>query len=206
VFLYNLSSVPPIIPPVLLFNQGKITSRMYFGDLLNELGLSGEAVEIGTYRGEFAHMLLVTWQGKLHCVDPWESGYDEIDPASASDMDEAYRVCMNKLRKYGNRVNILRMTSVEAAKQFHKESLSFAYIDGCHQVASVTQDLTLWWDRLKKGGILAGHDIVCPGELEGGWGRMIQLPVFLHAQMHHVTIYLVPERDGLPWSYYMVKP
>jgi hypothetical protein len=161
---------------------------------------------IGTYEGDFADMLMVTWKGrKLYCVDPWQPGYDNMDPASSADMVEVEAKARKKLDKYGKTVHILKETSAEAASQFDEGQLDFVYLDGRHQTDSMAQDLSLWWPKLRSGGILAGHDIVCPGEKGGGWGAFIQLPIFLHARMNKVIIYLVPESEGKPWSYYMVK-
>ena len=40
------------------------------------------------------------------------------------------------------------------------ESLDFVYIDARHDRASVEEDMRLWWPKIRKHGILAGHDYV----------------------------------------------
>jgi hypothetical protein len=49
---------------------------------------------------------------------------------------------------------------MEAAEMFRDESLDFVYIDGNHQFKYVAEDLATWSSKLKKGGILAGHDYI----------------------------------------------
>ena len=52
----------------------KLINRDRFPAWLNENGLTGNGVEIGTYRGEYAEHLLTHWNGaRLMCVDPWAS-------------------------------------------------------------------------------------------------------------------------------------
>jgi tRNA(Arg) A34 adenosine deaminase TadA len=43
---------------------------------------------------------------------------------------------------------------------FAEESLDFIYIDANHKYEFVLQDLKLWFPKLRKGGIFAGHDFL----------------------------------------------
>ena len=57
------------------------------------------------------------------------------------------------------------MYSTEAAKKFENESFDFAYIDA-HQV-----DLESYWQLIRPGGIMAGHDYNSNDEIRGQhWG------------------------------------
>jgi len=72
-------SESPAANNFLRFPAVVIPSRDDFGEYLNRLGLTGEGVEIGTLRGEFAVKLLQKWKGRrLHCVDPWRSMQDDV--------------------------------------------------------------------------------------------------------------------------------
>ena len=51
------------------------------------------------------------------------------------------------------------MTSVEASKLYENESLDFVFIDACHEYSCVKEDIIAWYPKIKKGGVLAGHDI-----------------------------------------------
>jgi hypothetical protein len=55
-------------------------------------------------------------------------------------------------------VEVLRTTSREAAKHFTDQSLDFAYIDGDHRYAAVSEDIRLYWPKIKPGGLLIGDD------------------------------------------------
>jgi hypothetical protein len=39
-----------------------------------------------------------------------------------------------------------------------KESCDFVYIDGNHSYSHVKEDLRLWFPKVKRGGVFAGHD------------------------------------------------
>lgn len=186
--------------------QSPCWERARLGELLTERGLVGTAVEVGSYRGQFAEQLLERWEGRLVCVDPWKAGYDSGDPTSEADMEDALEACLVRLRPYSHRCRILRMTSLDATRRFPPESLDLVYLDGCHQYVSVCSDLVEWWPKLRSGGLLGGHDIVCPWEPEGGWGRFVQPAVFEFSQRVGVTIHLITEPAGAPWSFYLEKP
>jgi predicted O-methyltransferase YrrM len=44
------------------------------------------------------------------------------------------------------------------AKEFEDESLDFVFIDGNHAYEWVVQDIALWSKKVRKGGIIYGHD------------------------------------------------
>lgn len=47
---------------------------------------------------------------------------------------------------------------MEALAQFPDRSLDFVYIDGNHKYGHVAMDLTEWSQKIKKGGVISGHD------------------------------------------------
>jgi hypothetical protein len=48
------------------------------------------------------------------------------------------------------------------------ESLVFVFIDAKHDRSSVSQDIKLWWKKVRRGGFLSGHDYnhAFPGVVE----------------------------------------
>ena len=55
----------------------------------------------------------------------------------------------------------MQMTSSEAFNNLSNASIDFIYIDGNHVYEFIKEDLS-YWDKVKKGGILSGHDIWIP--------------------------------------------
>lgn len=189
-----------------MLHLAPFVGRNSFPTLLHERSLIGFAVEVGTHRGEFAEALLSTWQGeRLYCVDPYLSGYNDKDPVSHSNRDDDYLEAMRVLQPFHRRVSMVRMTSLEAARDFGKGSLDFVYIDGNHDFEYVNDDIYAWWPKLRFGGVLAGHDFLCPGEINGGWGQYVQRAVLGFTSKKGIDVHLVLEEDGSPWSFYMLK-
>jgi hypothetical protein len=151
---------------------GILAHRRELPTLLNERGLLGSAVEIGVAKGAFSEHILTLWRGAhLLSVDPWRAAPPDeyVDRANRSqeEHDEAYERTKQRLAQFGERSSVWRMTSIEAASRIPPGSLDFAYLDGRHDYESVKEDLELWYDKLRPGGIFAGHDY-CDGVLPQG--------------------------------------
>jgi predicted O-methyltransferase YrrM len=189
-------------------------TRDDFGTFLNEAGLTGLGVEIGTHRGDFADQLLSQWKGTLYCVDPWSvpEGYEDqakiLAEVWATDGNRQHDrdFCEYRLKKYGSRVTLVEKVSVEGAKLFKENTLDFVYIDGDHRREMVYKDLETWLPLIKPSGILAGHDFLNIGEPEGGCSVGIQSALLPFAREHKLTIHMVTAEGTLPWSYYLQKP
>jgi len=52
----------------------------------------------------------------------------------------------------------LQITSEKASLLFDDETLDFVFIDASHVYDEVTKDINCWYPKIKKGGIIAGHD------------------------------------------------
>jgi hypothetical protein len=52
----------------------------------------------------------------------------------------------------------LRLTSVEASKRFKDNSIDLIFIDADHAYESIREDIQSWLPKVKKGGIICGHD------------------------------------------------
>lgn len=197
--LSKYSTLPS--PPFLLSFAG----RPNFANLLNERGLNGAGVEIGTHQGVFAEQLLNRWKHtKFYCVDPWDDnldGYQDRLAHAQPTREQDYTIAYRRLARFG--VGMLRMTSNEAAKVVNVP-LDFVYIDGNHQESYFRQDVELWWPKLRSGGILAGHDIEFSGrnnkQTEYHWRAGIEKVLVEKFGL----IYLVYE-PGTPWSWYVIK-
>ena len=188
--------------------------RDKLGEFLNTRGLTNYGVEIGTHRGEFAEVLLNDWTGKLTCIDPWdhlpEYAYQEQFLDSSDGNREADYICArDRLARFEDRANLLKMTSEQASTMYNSDAFDFVYVDGNHATPHVLHDLELWWPKLGPGGIIAGHDIIMPGWSRGDlWEHDVQNAVFQFASSRQLIVWLIPENEDnhRPWSYYMEKP
>jgi hypothetical protein len=141
--------------------QTDAASRADFGYFLNELKLVGVGVEVGVFRGEFAQMLLRSWRGSLLIlVDPWKHlpNYFDSWNLTNDEMEANYRSTIARLAPHSNRIRILRLMSHEAALNVDDDSCDFIYIDANHAYEAVSADLRTWYPKLRRGGLMAGHD------------------------------------------------
>ncbi len=62
--------------------------------------------------------------------------------------------------KLENTISPLQITSDKASLLFDDETLDFVFIDASHVYDEVTRDISCWYPKVKKGGIIAGHDFI----------------------------------------------
>lgn len=113
--------------------------------------------EIGTSKGGFAQVFGKAGL-KLYCIDPWIAYEDYYGSKEEHQkrFDQQYEDCKKLLAPYD--CPIIKKTSMEALADFADESLDFVYIDGNHDFMYVAEDLFMWSKKIKKGGVISGHD------------------------------------------------
>jgi SAM-dependent methyltransferase len=124
--------------------------------LFKELGYK-KGVEIGVYKGNFSEVLCRLIPSlDLTSVDAWlvYKGYKDY---GVRDLEtEAYNLAVERSKKYG--FKIIKAWSQDAVNSFEDESLDFVFIDGNHDFKHVVEDVDAWSKKVRKGGIVAGHD------------------------------------------------
>lgn len=142
----------------MLFSQRGINTRETLPNLLNDLNLTGWGAEIGVWEGYFSEVILKESKlSLLFSIDAWSAQYIK-DKWSQNQIDEAYKTAINRLLPFRERSICLRATSILASQLIPNESLDFVFIDALHTYDAVRQDLTIWWDKVKSGGVFSGHD------------------------------------------------
>lgn len=137
-------------------------SRDELPEFFKELGFK-VGVEIG-----------VSWGGNIvgYCqagltiygVDPWQNSEDNIyrkiisiEGKHGKTIDDVHQYAIERTAPYPN-CTLIKKTSLEALADFPKRSLDFVYIDANHAFGYIAMDLMKWADKVKHGGIIAGHD------------------------------------------------
>ena len=72
------------------------------------------------------------------------------------------RTTYNTARKVNNTadIEVCRNFSTACAPLYPDGSFDFVYVDARHDYASAMEDIRAWWPKVRRGGILAGHDYV----------------------------------------------
>ena len=152
---YELPGLPmnPESKPVVLpsFNY-----RNDLGLYLNQLGLTGHGVEMGVFQCAFSKQIMKHWKGeKLYLVDIAFDQRHEIP-----------------------KTEFIEKPSMEAHHDFEDASLDFVYIDGAHDFHSITDDLEVWYEKVKPGGLFCGHDYINSYDLDVTGHQPVPLDVW----------------------------
>jgi len=142
--------------------------RLYYQRSFDDLLLTGidlVGAEIGVYRGAHAKEMLEKLDIKtLYLIDPWKD-YDEYGdlPIIKEHLPKAYKTAkFEMLKHYEDRLIWLKEHSSEAVKKFEDNSFDFVYIDGNHCYEYVKEDIELWYPKVKRDGVIGGHDYHLP--------------------------------------------
>lgn len=131
---------------------------------------SGRAVEVGVYMGRSLSYLAIKLKEyrksvELTGVDYWDNAAVGNEPERSKTValarsfgGDLYRTFLDNVARLSLDLRHIRANSTEAVKQFADQSLDFVFIDADHRFEAVSADICAWLPKVKRGGILAGHD------------------------------------------------
>jgi predicted O-methyltransferase YrrM len=119
-------------------------------------------VEIGSWMGRSTSFMAVEIINsnkniKFDCVDTWEGSPEHLENLQVK-QNILFDTFLDNIKPVNHVVNPVRLTSTEASKLYADNSLDFVFIDANHSYEFVKDDINAWYPKVKKGGILAGHD------------------------------------------------
>lgn len=135
-------------------------SRRDLPGLFKDLGFK-KGVEIGVSWGE--NIVDYCEAGlEIYGIDPWQDSRDNtykkiVSIKGGRTIDEVYEIAKGRTKDYPN-CHLIKKLSMDALDDFPDRSLDFVYIDGNHGFGYVAMDLEQWSRKVRKGGIIAGHD------------------------------------------------
>lgn len=146
------------------FGEDWFTFRKLYTDVVASFPSGSTFVEIGSWKGKSTSFMAVEIinSGKkidFYCVDTFEGSVEHKDNPELPFLYDIFKDNMKPVEGY---YTDMRMTSMEAVKKFQDESIDFVFIDGSHEYEDIKNDIVSWLPKVKKGGILAGHDYYFP--------------------------------------------
>lgn len=122
---------------------------------------TGNAVEVGVWRGEFSAHNLRFWTGNYFMVDLWEFRKDGTADKNMDDQkswDEIKAEAIRNVRFAAKRVVVCQGESLDRAKDAMDGLFDWIYLDAMHDYDSVMRDMEAWWPKLRPGGLFSGDD------------------------------------------------
>ena len=124
-------------------------------------------VEIGSFKGRSSVAMAVEIINsnkdiEFYCVDTWDGSAEHQSGQPFEDKDvvnkNLFNIFLQNTEPVKHVITPIRKSSLEAVNNFEDESITFLFLDAAHDYENVKKDLNAWKSKVKKGGLLAGHD------------------------------------------------
>ncbi len=171
--LFNLGKEDDI-DPVKVFEERKSAFNQYphyhdvisgwfdfddiYSEAINRVNKKAKFVEVGSFKGKSTSFMAIEIlkSGK-------DISFDAVDNFQGSTgmnvlPDDLFNEFTHNISPIKDLVTLNRKPSLEAAKDYKNNSIDFFFLDASHDEESVLNDLNVWWPKIKKGGMMAGHD------------------------------------------------
>jgi predicted O-methyltransferase YrrM len=131
---------------------------------IKRLGDNLVGLEIGTCRAESTAYLLDKCPNisKLYTVDPYKAYMDWNGEITQEVLDKFMVVAQKNLKPFGERVQMIRESSLDAATKIKtitdSAEFDFIFVDGDHSYEATLADCEAYYPLLKRGGLFCGHD------------------------------------------------
>ena len=145
---------------------GWFTFPRLYSSAVDRFSPGSHFVEVGTWQGASAAYMAVEIINsgkdiKFDCVDIWGrysiGGLNTKNPDHLPD-DTVEQLFYSNIKPVQHVINAIKDNSVNAALQYQDSTLDFVFIDANHVYEAVRDDLHAWFPKVKKTGIIAGHD------------------------------------------------
>ncbi len=153
------------------FGEDWFTYPEVYQQMVQRFPSGSTFVEIGSWKGKSSAFMAVEIanSGKqidFYCIDTFKGS---VEHQNNPELPVLYEIFKSNMKPVEDYYKDLRMSSMEAVSKFQDESLDFVFIDGSHDYVDIKDDIIHWLPKVKKGGILAGHDYYPPPQ-PNSWG------------------------------------
>lgn len=144
-----------------VFDNSEVGSLVYS---INQLGENIVGAEVGVFRAQCSCCLLQKCSNikKIYLVDPFTAHFDSIQDLlfDEKEMEFVKAAAYHNVKWSGHKdkAEFLEYTEIEAANKIKDASLDFVYFDAWVDIDSVNEKISRWEKKVRKGGIVSGHD------------------------------------------------
>ena len=124
----------------------------------NDCGCGRRMMEIGSYRGESTFMWASSGMfSEIIAVDPYKGETDNKNEYFDDDWSTIKRDFWTNTRYFDN-IKLIQDYSYNIINNYPNDYFDFIYIDASHEYEDVKRDIELSLPKIKKGGLIGGHD------------------------------------------------
>jgi len=183
-----------------------VQKPQWISAFLPKFKLTRRLCEVGVRSGKNLFKLMRCNPELMVAVDIWKN---DGDPAhndiglSQIELDKQYASILEASTKRPN-LQVLRMYSHEAAEEFEDGFFDFVYIDADHTYEGAKLDIQAWYPKIRKNGILSGHDYCDYVSKTGAkFGVKQAVNEFVSAHKFQERFYVTPGRFA---AWFVLKP
>ncbi len=138
--------------------RGAMLMREAFASVLQDnVDFPCVGCEVGVFKGDLSSLLLERFDNlTLYMVDPYvglrRKGF------GSERMKKAFDLAFSSTLAFQDRRIMLIARSLQVATIIQDGSLDFVYIDACHWDPHITNDINVWYPKVRSGGLFGGHD------------------------------------------------
>lgn len=135
-----------------------------YRDLMSKVPVGGKVAELGCWKGRsLCSVADIIKERRINMVvvDTFTGSESEFEgQASPIDAkrDNVKQIFLDNIKKFGLDPQIMSMTTHEASTKFPDNHFDMVFIDADHTFEGCRRDIQDWWPKVKRGGLLAGHD------------------------------------------------
>lgn len=133
----------------------------YLKKKMKKISQDGIVVEVGSWLGDSAIHLAKGIKrygkdAKLYCIDIWSKEYYATHMGFPDTKIDPLKVFEKNMGKWHHIT--MQEESTTASAKFKDGTIDLIFIDANHDYEYVKADCIAWLPKIKKGGIMCGHD------------------------------------------------
>lgn len=136
--------------------EGDFNYPTIYNGMVSRFPSGSVFVEIGAYKGKSIVYLIMEAerQNKQFTITTIDN-FSGVVGIRDKDLRKTFH---NNIKDIKDKFTFIEGDSWGVARLFNDKSVDFVFVDGGHDYASVKNDILAWLPKIKKMGIIAGHD------------------------------------------------
>jgi len=149
--------------------QGWFDFKTFYRRLAEEMPENFNFAEVGVWKGKSLSYFVISCtrvekSGSIYAIDHWEGSKEHKDKKSPTyqsileNEDSLFKEFLKNMEPIKSYITVIRKDSLNASMNFPDCFFDAVFIDASHDYTSVSKDLNCWYNKIKIGGLLCGHD------------------------------------------------